>query len=183
MNGSGNLGNNAIGLVNQGAGVIDANLSGLVLRIDPNSGSGLTNMGVMQASNGGVLLLTGNGGGFNNSGGIIIAQTGSQVQLTAGAALSGGTLATVGTGEIHNLDSASLANLTNAGALIGNNNPTTTLSGTITNSGAILLASLDNFTDLSLNGNVTLTGGGVVTLTLAARITGSGILITQFKAA
>ncbi|MEP6822649.1 MAG: hypothetical protein ABI946_09905, partial [Chthoniobacterales bacterium] len=177
MNVSGNLGNNAIGLINQSTGVIDANLSGLVLRIDPNLDSGLTNMGVMQASNGGLLFLTGNGGGgFDNTGGMIVAQTGSQVQLTAGAALSGGTLATIGTGEIHNLDSASLVNLTNAGVFIGNNNTTTTLSGTITNSGSILLASSGNFTDLSLNGNVTLNGGGVVTLTQAARILGSGIL-------
>ena len=177
MNGSGTLGNDAIGLVNLPTGVIEANVSGLILRIDPNAELGLTNTGMMQASNGGLLLLTGNGGGgFNNTGGVITAQTGSQVQLTLGAAITGGTLATVGTGEIHNLGSASLTDLTNSGSFVGNNNTTTTLSGTITNSGSILMASIGNFTDLALNGDVTLTGGGVVTLTQAARILGSGIL-------
>ena len=51
----------------------------------------------MEASNGGFLLLNGNGGGgFDNTGGTISALDGSQVQLTNGAAITGGTLTTVG---------------------------------------------------------------------------------------
>ena len=62
----------------------------------------------MQASNGGLLLLTGNGGGFDNTGGTILALDGSQVQFSSGAAIIGGTLTTTGSGEIHNLNTATL---------------------------------------------------------------------------
>jgi hypothetical protein len=55
----GSLGANEIGIVNQAAGVIDANVSGLFLNVDPNAANGLLNQGLMQASNGGLLRLTG----------------------------------------------------------------------------------------------------------------------------
>ena len=72
-------------------GLINANVVGLFLLVDPNATSGLTNTGIMQASAGGLLRLTGNGGGdFNNSGGLIQALDGSEVQLTAGATINGG---------------------------------------------------------------------------------------------
>ena len=176
-NTSGSFGNNEIGIVNQSGGVIDANVPGLSLNVDPNSGLGLANTGVMQASNGGLLLLNGNGGGgVNNAGGTITALDGSQVQLINGIVISGGTLTTTGTGTINNLNTATLILLTNAGSFVGNNNSTTTLIGNMTNPGTILLNSVANFTDLALNGNVTLTGGGTVSLTNFARVLGSGIL-------
>ena len=63
--------------------MIDANVPGLSLNVDPSSGLGLANTGIMQASNGGLLLLNGNGGGgVNNAGGTITALDGSQVQLS-----------------------------------------------------------------------------------------------------
>ena len=60
---SGSLGNNEIGIINQAGGLIDASVPGLFLLVDPNSNDGLTNTGVMQASGGGLLRLTGNGDG------------------------------------------------------------------------------------------------------------------------
>ena len=60
--------------------------------------------------------------GIRDARGTITAQDGSEVQLTADAALSGGVLSTVGTGDIRNISSASLANLTNTGAFVGANN-------------------------------------------------------------
>ena len=67
---SGSLGTNELGIVNRSGGLINANVAGLFLLVDPNATSGLTNTGIMQASAGGLLRLTGNGGGdFNNSGG------------------------------------------------------------------------------------------------------------------
>ena len=138
---------------------------------------GLTNLGVMRASNGGILLLTGNGGGdFNNAGGLIEALDGSQVQLTAGATINNGALMSLGTGFVVNLDTATLNTLTLSGMFITNNNRTTTLVGTITNTGTISPLSTLNLTDLVLSGDVTLTGGGTVNLTNADRILGGGIL-------
>ena len=176
-NGSGSFGANQIGIVNGVGGLIDANVSGLSLTVDPNSSFGLVNQGVMRASNGGILLLTGNGGGgFDNTGGTISALNGSQVRLTNSASITGGTLSTVGTGAIHSIDTSFLTSLTNAGLFVVDNAASVTLAGTINNTGAIVLNSGGNFTDLAINGNVSLTGGGTVSLTLAARILGSGIL-------
>ena len=173
----GSLGANAIGLINQSAGVIDANHSGLVLNVDPDSGDGLVNQGLMRASSSGLLLLNGNGGGtFDNTAGTIEALDGSQVLLGNGASVIGGTFSTTGTGLVVNFNTATLTNLTSAGTFFGLDNTTTTLVGTITNSGVMSFFSTGNLTDLSLAGSVTLNGGGTVTLQNADRIRGSGIL-------
>lgn len=177
---SGSLGTNEIGLVNQADGVIDANVTGLALNIDPGSSFGLTNQGLMQASNGGILLLNGNGGGaFDNTGGTISALDGSEVRLSNGAFITGGTLTTAGTGAIHNFNTATLTSLTNAGSFIGNNGSSTTIAGTITNLGTILIDSTGSFTDLFTSGDVTLNGGGFLTLSNAARVRGNGGILTN----
>ena len=177
--GGGSFGANAIGIVNQAGGLIDANASGLTLQVDPDSTNGLTNDGLMRASGGGILFLTGNGGGAFVNHNLIEALDGSQVQLGTGATIVGGTLLTIGSGTIQNLGSATLNGLTNAGTFIGLNNTTTTLIGTIVNGGSIALNSTVNFTDLSLLGDVTLNGGGTVVLANDARVLGSGILTTD----
>ena len=170
------LGANELTVVNRSGGLVDANLSGLVLNVDPG-GAGLTNEGTIRASNGGLLLLNGSGGqAFDNTGGTIEALDGSQVQLTNGVIISGGTLATSGNGTIRTISSATLDSLTITGNFIANNNTSTTFSGTITSTGSILLDSVGNFTDLFINGNVTLTGGSTLTVASAARIRGSGTL-------
>ncbi|MGH8164161.1 MAG: hypothetical protein ACREP1_07510, partial [Rhodanobacteraceae bacterium] len=149
---TGSFGNNKIGIVNRAAGLIDANVAGSRLLVDPNSASGLTNLGVMQASNGGFLRLTGNGGGaFTNAGGLIQALAGSEVELTGGATIVGGTLTTSNSGIIRNLDSAILNGVSLTGTFIANNNSTTTLVGAITDTGDIFLNSAANTTDLVIN--------------------------------
>ena len=155
---NGSFGLDEIGIVNQAGGVIDANVTGQFLRVDPNAASGLVNQGTMRASNGGILLLNGaGGGGFNNTAGTISALDGSEVRLQAGAEISGGTLSTVGTGmfRLLNTDGA--------------------LSGAINLTGAFVVEATSLAT-LSLNGNVTLAGGGTFTLIQAGRVGGSGIL-------
>ena len=145
--------------------------------MDPDSDDGLVNQGLMEASNGGILLLTGNGGGgFANTGATITAMDGSEVQLTNSASITGGTLTTSGSGVIRNLDNATLTSLTIAGTFIANNNTTTTLAGTIIDTGSILLNSTVNLTDLVINSDVTLTGGGTLELVNAARVLGGGTL-------
>ena len=173
---SGGLGYNEIGIINQANGLIDANAGGLRLIVDPNSASGLVNFGTMQASNGGLLLLSGFGGGAFTNNSLVQALDGSEVQLTGGATIIGGTLATTGTGVIRNLDTATLDSVTNSGTFIANNGSTTTLTGTITNTGSILIQSTGSFTDLTINGDVTLTGGSTLTLQNADRVRGSGTL-------
>ncbi|MGH7939107.1 MAG: FecR domain-containing protein, partial [Bryobacteraceae bacterium] len=174
---TGSFGNNKIGIVNRAAGLIDANVSGSRLLVDPNSASGLTNLGIMQASNGGILLLTGNGGGaFANTGGLVQALAGSEVELTGGATIGGGILTTSNGGILRNLDSATLNGVSLTGTFIANDNSITTLVGTITDTGDILLNSTANTTDLVINNNVTLTGGKTLTLLNSARVTGSGTL-------
>ena len=175
---TGSLGNNEIGIVNQTGGLINANVNGLFLLVDPNAANGLSNLGIMQASNGGLLRLSGGGGGgFNNSGGVIQALNGSEVQILGGTSLMGGTLNTVGTGVIRTLgNSATFANLTNAGVFRISNGTDATFLGTINNTGNIIVNGTGNFTDFIVNGNLTLQGGGMVTLMGAGQIRGGGTL-------
>ncbi len=88
---SGSFGNNEIGLTNLAGGMIDANVAGLALKIDPSSSLGLTNAGIMQASNGGILLLDGDGGGTFSNTGTIQAIAGGSLRFT-GTVESSGTL-------------------------------------------------------------------------------------------
>lgn len=169
--GEGVIGADSIGIENRSGGTIEARpgvLSGLT--IDPSAASGLVNRGTMQASSGGILRLSGNGGGtFDNALGIIRAQDASQVFLTEGAVIRGGTLTTVGGGAIRLPDrqAASLGDLTNAGRLVVNSQGTLTLSGTIINSGSINLERLPSNAGMlrvEPGNEATLTGGGRVIL-------------------
>ena len=61
IQGYGNIGNNGIAITNQG--LIDANVSGQTLTIDPgNVANAFINSGTLEASNGGTLVLTGSRG-------------------------------------------------------------------------------------------------------------------------
>ena len=165
---------NEIGIINQAAGVIDANVSGYSLDLDPNAANGLTNQGLLRATNGGILGLSGSGGGgFDNTGGRIIAFDLSEVQFSGGAALTGGLVQTQGTGVIRVVNTASFSNLGVGGNFIANDNTTTTFAGTITNTGNITINSTSSYTDAYVGG-VTLTGGGNFFLKNADRIRGSG---------
>ena len=166
IQGAGHLGANQIVMTNQADGLVDANLSGQTLTIDPNQ-NGLLNQGTFRARDGGILQLEGNNafsGDFTNTGATISALDGSEVRLNSLVSIVGGTLSTEGTGVIRNASSASLTNLTIAGNFIGNDGSGTTLNGTITNTGTISLNSTATKTTLGILGNVSLTGGGTVNL-------------------
>ena len=189
IQGEGNLGANETAFVNLSAGIIQANVAGRTLLVDPNNTGGLSNAGILRATNGGVMLLTGNGGGdfINTATGSIQANgSGSEVQLSANARISGGTLSTSLGGVFRTLNGqlVFLDNLTNAGNFLGNDNSTTALSGTINNTGDIRVVTQGNLTNLRIDGAVTLSGSGTVTLdrdsssttTSNSRIAGSGTL-------
>jgi hypothetical protein len=153
------VGNIELNLVN--AGTIDANFHSVegTLTISPGSGAMVTNTGLIEATNGGLLELSGN---FTNTGGTITAGAGSTVDM-GGASITGGTLSTTGNGVITVTGNKnSLNSLTNSGTLVVNDNSTLTISGTINNTGTIGLESRGNGTYLTISGSATLTGSGVL---------------------
>ena len=154
IEGDGNIGNGAISFVNNGT--VNANTSGQTLTLQPIAG---TNTKTMEATNGAQLELYQSS--WTNTGGTITAATGSDV-LLYGTTVTGGTLATSGTGVIYAENSAILANLTNAGSFEVPNNFVAYLSGTINNTGTMTLGASNADTFLDLAANTTLTGSGKV---------------------
>jgi fibronectin-binding autotransporter adhesin len=138
--------------------LIDANVSGA--QLDLAGGVSVTNSGTIQASNGGTLLLQGSSLGvpFNNTGGTIQAQTGSTVMVDA-YAISGGTLASTGSGMFSTFAGSgnpSLINLTNNATYQIVSGGSSTIGGTINNLGTIQVKG-----GLFVNGSATLKGGSV----------------------
>ncbi len=186
IQGSGNLGGNSTTFVNQIGGVVNANLTGQTLFVDPgNAANAFVNQGLMEATNGGLLQLTGGGGGaFVNTGATILASGGgSEVQLSSNVSITGGTLDTALGGIIRAVSGQAvfLSGLTIAGTYLNDNNADTHISGTINNTGSISLNSTGNVSRLILDVDSTLTGGGVITLsglpgTTAAQIIGGARL-------
>ncbi len=119
----------------------------------------LTNTGLMQAEDGGTLVL--NGGFIDNTDGLIQANCGSVVYV---GAVSGGTLTATGGGTL----ALQLASV-----------PQVTLSGNVFVGGGLLTSVVDipqNLTALPVfllipSGTATLTGGGTLTLPGASSIT------------
>src|SRR5579863_6506006 len=138
--------------------LIDANVSGAQLELA--GGVKITNTGTIQASNGGTLLLQGSSLGvpFNNSGGTIQALTASTVMVDA-FAISGGTLASTGSGLFSTFAGSgnpSLSNLTNKANYQIVSGGSSTIAGTINNLGTIQVKG-----GLFVNGSATLKGGSV----------------------
>ena len=86
IQGAGVIGNGGLTLVNEAT--INANSSGQALTL--NGGGGITNTGLMEATSGGFLQISGTT--VNNAGGNITANAGSTVQLLGSAMIQGGTL-------------------------------------------------------------------------------------------
>ena len=183
--GSGNIGNGELSLDNQAPGVIDADQS-IALILQPN-GAGYSNEGVLEATLGGTLDLSGSH--FTQTAGTITANgSGSAVQLV-NTTVTGGTLSTASGGVIQSAGNTTdtLANLTiSAGSTYtGSNNTVTYLAGTIVNAGTIALDGGGNGTELRIpgGGTTTLEGGGTVSLSNSANNiirdadNGSGTLI------
>src|SRR5580658_2933577 len=156
------VGEGQIAINNSTGGIINANVSGTNLYVNPGAAS--TNSGTLEATNGGTLVL--DGSSWNNAGGTISAAAGSVVDLANGVSITGGTLNTTGSGVVEEGSSQtiSLTNVTNSGTYDILNNSTTQVSGTITNNGTINLESGGNNTELDLTASTTLSGSGTVVL-------------------
>ena len=114
IQGAGQLGRNQIGIINQAGGLVNATSLTQNLVIDPNNAAGMTNLGTLQASAGGTLVLSGNGGGdFDNTGGVIQALDNSTVSISNSATLSGGILHSEGTGYLQTAQDGTPVNLSN----------------------------------------------------------------------
>jgi hypothetical protein len=149
------------------SGLINANVSGGTLTIQPSNAGGMTNTGTMQASNGGTLFLESSfQTNYNNTGGTIQALNGSTVGLFA-VTITGGVLTTSGTGVIETFGGGAnpiLNNLTNAGTFKILGSGGAALEGTVNNTGTIQLLSTGGATDLFVTGTATLKGSGTVTM-------------------
>src|SRR6202050_4457155 len=168
IQGTGTIGYNGLTVINSAAGTIDANVPGAGLYMDPNS---LTNQGLLEATNGGVLQLVGTT--FDNAGANIISNgSGSIVEFLSTPTIQGGTLTTVGgaalgtlvSGNNATLDGSTHGAITLAGTYTLTNNTSTYVLGTINNTGSIQMNAANSTTALIIQGSVTLTGGGTVTL-------------------
>ena len=178
IQGDGIIGDNGLTLINTAGGTINANSTGgsqiTTLTLDNLA---LTNEGLVEATNNGVLQI--DGITVNNTGGTITGiGSGASVELYGNARINGGTLTNNGAAFFGTLASgnAYLDGSTGAGAVTingtytGDLNSDTYLLGTINNKGTIQINGGDGSnTDLIVNNaNVTLTGGGVVNLSTAA---------------
>src|SRR6202167_3519361 len=187
IQGVGQIGNNGLALVNQAGGIIDANVAGTALLLNSN---GVTNLGLLEATNGGVLQTSTS---VNNQNATITANgMNSTVQFLNGTTVQAGTLSTLNGGilgvaasQTTTLDGTTHGALINAGTYTGPNNSSTVLLGTINNAGAIQVAAAANNTFLTISGNVSLTGAGTVTLstsgggTAIINETGSNAVLTN----
>ena len=157
IQGSGNIGANQMGLLNQGA--IDANQA-TALTIETSTGT--TNTGTLEATAGANLILDGDT--YTNAGGTILASGTNSVVTLLNPTINGGTLNTASGGVIAASGNPTLNGVTNQGTYQLPNAQDTTLVGAITNTGTIQLNAGGNFTELIASGAVTLTGGGAITL-------------------
>src|SRR5580700_10038570 len=160
IQGSGRIGAGQMGLVNQSAGVIDANQSSVSLTIQTSSGT--TNTGTLEATAGGNLVLDGDT--YTNTNGTISASGTNSVVTLQNPTINGGTLNTASGGLIQALGNPTLSGVSNKGTYQLPNSQNTTIDGTITNNGAIQLNGTSNNTNLILGANASLTGSGTVTL-------------------
>jgi hypothetical protein len=180
IQGSGIIGFNGLTVVNEA--IINANGSGQTLTLESMSG-GLTNTGMLEASNGGTLYfdaVTVN----NAGGGTITANAGSTVQFVGNPTIQGGTLTNNGTffgtpdGNSAILDGSTAAGaITINGTYTNGNASTTYILGTINNNNNFLVTTtgIGDNSELEIDSkNVTLQGGGTVTLSTAS---GSGAAI------
>ena len=168
ISGVGSIGNGSgLNIVNDASGIIDANVSGGTLTINPynNTVGTTTNLGTLEASNGGILTVENT---VTNTGGTIEALTGSTVNLYAD--VIGGNLTTTGTGVIDSygaaLDGTSThpVTITSGSTVQLTAGETMYLEGSIVNDGTIFQNTSSYGTTLEFVANTTLSGGGKVTL-------------------
>ncbi len=119
IQGRGVFGQNVLAITNGPEALIDANISGATLLIDPvatatDAGPSFLNRGITQASNGGTLTFTGSGGGTftNDTSGTLQALDGSTLNMVSGAVLTNNVAGVLTGGRYIAEDSGNGANLT-----------------------------------------------------------------------
>jgi fibronectin-binding autotransporter adhesin len=174
IQGAGTIGDGALTVLNDTAGKIIANTSGQTLTLNPSST--VTNLGLLEATNGGTLAISGTT--VTNTGANITANGGTVT--FASTIINGGTLNSSNSGL---LETAANGTATLNGVTISTgstystgNNTDLLVSGTITNNGNINVAATANTALIGLNANTTLTGGGTVTLSQG---TGAAVIQQQ----
>lgn len=180
IQGSGQISSGGFGLTFINQGTVDANLSGQTLLITRgNSGNVDINAGVMEATNGGTLVIDQT---INNAGGTIQSDSSSSVQFTSSAVIQGGLLTgTIGSGtngSSFGLDGFTHGALTLAsgGTITVGGGGAANIQGSIVNQGTIsVLDAGNNNTNIFVVGGAnptTLTGGGSITLSAGSTIQG-----------
>jgi fibronectin-binding autotransporter adhesin len=144
-------------------GTVDASSNGNELILATSS---MTNNKLMEATGGGILLISGITVTQGTNGQISASGTNSLVALEAGATISGGTLNTSSGGIFQATSNSTdtLANVTNNGTfnIIGASN--LNITGNLVNNGAITVNSNDsNVSTMTFSGG-TLSGTGTITL-------------------
>jgi hypothetical protein len=144
--------------------LIDANIAGTVLQVEPHEN---INTATMQASDGGTLRFVGGGSSIltvHNAGGVIQALDGSVVELRF-ASIIGGTLSTSGSGviqsEVSGPNEFQDVSLTSGSRLQLLASSVANLRATFTNNGTV-----EQNSGVTLLENVTLAGSGVWTIDL-----------------
>jgi hypothetical protein len=203
IQGTGQIGWDGLRLVNQAAGIINANYTNTSVGIVINAPI-VTNTGLVEATNGGILLVSpigqvsGGGGNpiVNNQDGSIVSNgAGSQVLLSS-ASIQGGTLNTLNGGLLGTiaggatgviLDGSTHGTLNNTGIFTAVDNTQTLLMGTINNTGTMQLngAGAGLHLDVVTGQNVTLIGGGIISMNgsgtnvIAQQSSGGGSTLTN----
>jgi hypothetical protein len=171
IEGSGNIGNNSMGLNNQG--IFDADQS-VPLIIQISSGSTNSNSGTLEATAGATLQLDAGTYAQTSAGTILATETGnalSAVNLKSGVTINGGKLTITGTTATINLVGTSSTltlngvTISGSGSLQLADGSTTTLLGTNSNTSTIDLNSTGDATKLVVGAaSVTLNGTGKIIL-------------------
>jgi len=187
IQGSGNVGNGQIGLLNRGT--IHANQS-VPLIIDPSSTGKFQNQGTLQVDAGSTLQIAGSSGGFRNFNPTTGTLAGGIYQVTGTLQLStpnsrsnnivtnGASITLTGTSsQILNQSNgnalATLASVTNKGSFTLAGNQSFTAAGAFSNAGLLKVSSGSTFT-VAGGGSYTQTGGATtVDGTLATSSTAS----------
>ena len=179
IKGTGIIGNGSLVLINHG--LIDATPESGTASLTLNAGS-ITNTSTMEATAGGVLLITTT---VNNTGGTITTADATSTVEFSGARVEGGTLRNTAGGTLETtanttLDGSTQGPLTiSSGSVVTSaDNITTTLLGTIDNAGTLeQIGGNGQSGFLSIGGAVTLTGGGTVLLDTIATNGGNATLL------
>jgi len=180
ITGWGTVGEGALQIANASNGVINSNIAGGNIFVNPLTSVTSTNAGLMEATASGASLTMSNGTWTNT--GTIEATAGASVVLTSNVSITGGTVESVGTGTVVNAanNNVFLTGLTLAGTYDVQNNAATEINGTITNNGVINLQGTGNVTELYVTsagtGTATLTGSGSIVLGTGAnnQLNGAG---------